>query len=172
MSNSIVLTVIGEDRPGIVETLSEVLAANGGNWTQSSMSVLAGQFAGLLLASVPAGKADACIAALEALDAEGLTVIARTTREPPQAQAFHEFLLELVGNDHEGIVRDITQALKSHGVNIEELETNVESASMSGGDLFKARVRLKAPVDVDPEQLQQDLEDIADELMVEIYLED
>ena len=72
MNTSIVLTVIADDQPGIIEAVSKTLANHDGNWTQSSMSSLAGQFAGILLASVPEQNAEACIAELRSLEDTGL----------------------------------------------------------------------------------------------------
>ena len=172
MSTSIVLTVIGEDHPGIVESLSEVLAEHDGNWTQSSMSSLAGQFAGILLATVPDANADDCIADLEALDSEGLQVIANAAGEIEPPGAAREFSLDLVGNDRHGIVHDITHVLARHEVNVQELETEVESASMAGGALFRARARLLVPEGVDLHELEGELEELANELMVDIRFED
>ena len=171
MNASIVLTVIGEDQPGIVEAVSDVLATHGGNWTESSMSSLAGQFAGILLATVPAERAAACLADLAGLESLGLAVTARTTRDLPKATGTTDFSLDLVGHDHPGIVRDITRVLKRHGVNVLELETGVESASMAGGELFRARARLRAPRNADLDAIQDALEGIATELMVEIVVE-
>lgn len=171
MTTALVLTVIGPDRPGIVESLSSILARHGGNWTQSSMSALAGQFAGVLLAVVPDEASEAVIEALEALSGEELTVTARTTRELRPGTDTRVFELDLVGHDRPGIVRDITRVLRAHGVNVRELETHVEAASMAGGDLFRARARLEVAADVDVSRLELDLEDLANELMVELDLQ-
>ncbi len=172
MSTSIVLTVLGEDHPGIVESISEVLTRHEGNWTQSSMSSLAGQFAGILLATVPGNAAEACIAELEGLASEGLQVTAHASTPAAGPAAMREFAMDLVGNDRQGIVREITHVLARHGVNVQELETEVESASMSGGTLFRARAWLLAPESVDLDLLESELEEIANELMVEIRFED
>jgi glycine cleavage system regulatory protein len=171
MNATIVLTVIGKDQPGIVEAVSDVLATHGGNWIESSMSSLAGQFAGILLASLPSDRAETCLADLEGLDALGLSVIARITEEGGAAAGTTDFSLDLVGHDHPGIVRDITRVLKRLNVNVLELETEVESASMAGGDLFHARARLRAPDAVGLADIQDELEGIATELMVEIRVE-
>jgi glycine cleavage system regulatory protein len=77
MNTSIVLTVISVDQPGIIKTVSEALKSHGGNWSQSSMSSLAGQFAGILMASVPEQNADACLAALSGLESQGIQITAR-----------------------------------------------------------------------------------------------
>lgn len=168
MKTSIVLTIIADDQPGIINTVSGVLYNHGGGWTQSSMSTLAGQFAGILLASVPSEVADSCVKDLHELKSQGLSVTAHVSSEVPVTNETHEYLLDLVGNDRKGIVHDITSILANHGINVQNLETVAESASMSGGELFKARAELIVPIDADIDQIESELEDIANELMVDI----
>jgi len=171
MSTSIVLTVVSQDRPGIVETLSELLAEHGGNWIESSMLSMAGQFAGILLASVPDPQADAFVEGLAKLKSEGLQIVAQRSGPAAIAAKEHEFTLDLVGQDRPGIVHDITQILTRHQVNVQELETTCQSASMSGESLFLAHARLLIPDDASVDALRDDLEDLANELMVDIKLE-
>ena len=171
MSISIVLTVVSEDRPGIVEALSELLAEYGGNWTESSMLSMAGQFAGILLASVPEQQAEAFIEGLARLETEGMQIVASRSAAAPGPTAEREFTLDLVGQDRPGIVHDITRILAKHQVNVQELETHCQSASMSGESLFLAHARLLIPADASIEDLQDELEDLANELMVDIKLE-
>jgi glycine cleavage system regulatory protein len=169
MRTSLVLTFIGDDRPGIVEQLSERVLATGANWEESRMARLAGKFAGVLRVSVPADQSDALAAALRQLDAGGLSVL--VTRSADVAPPDHRPIrLELIGNDHPGIVRDISRALARHAVNIEELETDVTSAPMSGDMLFRARLTLAVPSTVTIAQLRSVLEDLAGELMVDLEL--
>ena len=171
MSTSIVLTVVSEDRPGIVETLSELLAEHGGNWTESCMLSLAGQFAGILLASVPDQKADAFVEGLAKLKSGGLQIVAQRSGPAQIVAKEREFTLDLVGQDRPGIVHDITQILATHQVNVQELETTCQSASMSGESLFLAHARLLIPDEASVDELQDELEDLANELMVDIKLE-
>lgn len=171
MNTSIVLTVIANDQPGIVETVSKALNNHDGNWTQSSMSSLAGQFAGILLASVPSEKTEACLAELHGLESEGLRVIAHVSGEESAACEVNEYGLTLVGNDRPGIVHDITRVLAAHNVSVIDLETSVEGASMGGGELFKARAQLLVPESSDIFSLEEELEDIANDLMVDISFE-
>ena len=171
MNTSIVLTIIADDQPGIINTVSETLHNHGGSWTQSSMSSLAGQFAGILSASVPTDKADACVRELHALKATGLRVIAHISGAVRVTEETHEYTLDLIGNNRKGIVHEITSILTGHDVNVHNLETVVESASMGGGDLFKAKARLIIPVSAEIEVLESELEDIANELMVDIRFE-
>lgn len=132
------------------------------------MSSLAGRFAGILLVYVPAKNIDACIAELNNLETEGVRIITHVSDDQPASQQTNEYLLELIGNDRPGIVHDITELLASHKVNVNNFETVVESASMGGGQLFKARAQLVVPQSTDIDKLAGDLEDIAHDLMVDI----
>ena len=172
MSTSIVLSIVSDDHPGIVESLSELLADHGGNWTESSMMSLAGKFAGIILASVPDKQAVAFIDGLAVLEKEGMQIVAQRTGVTPQLEGRYEITLDLVGQDHPGIVHEITEVLASHRVNVLELETHCQSASMSGENLFLAHARLMIPDDASVEELQDRLEDLANELMVDIKLQD
>ena len=171
MNNSIVLTIIAKDQPGIIKTVSSALYNHGGSWTQSSMSSLAGQFAGILLASVPSEEADACVQELHELKTQGLHVIAHVSSETTSTEMTHEYILDLVGNVRKGIVHDITSILANHNVNVLNLETIVESASMGGGELFKAKAKLLVPANADIGVLESELESMANELMVDIIFQ-
>jgi glycine cleavage system regulatory protein len=168
MKTSIVLTILADDQPGIINVVSKVLYDHGGGWTKSSMSSLEGQFAGILLASVSTDKAAACVQELHKLKSQGLHVIAHVSSGLSTSNEMQEYILDLVGNDRQGIVHDITTILANHGVNVRNLETIAESASMGGGELFKARAELLVPNNTDIDELENDLENIANELMVDI----
>jgi glycine cleavage system regulatory protein len=172
MNESVVLTIVSDDHPGIVESLSRVLSNHGGNWTQSSMLSLGGKFAGILLASVPKKQIDGFLSALKALESQGLHIVAQRTTEPALAGGMREFELELVGQDRPGIVHDISAILTRHKANVQELETECQSASMSGELLFLARARMQVPPGASIENLRRDLEDLANELMVDIKLQE
>jgi glycine cleavage system regulatory protein len=169
MDLSLVLTVIGEDRPGLIERLSSAIEEHGGNWLESRMSHLAGKFAGIVRVQVAREQVEPLRAALASLEGEGLSVAAETSEIPPQAAAagFH---LDLVGPDQPGIVHDLSRALARRGVNVEELETECSSAPMSAEPLFRATARLHLPEDLDPEDLRADLEQIAHSLIADISL--
>jgi glycine cleavage system regulatory protein len=171
MSTSIVLTVVADDQPGIVEDLSDALATHGGNWTESSMMTLAGKFAGILLAELPEERADSFLLVLDSLEAGGMQIIAQRSDLPARPEGAREYSIELVGQDHPGIVHDITQVLAGHGVNVLELETTVQGASMSGERLFIAHARIAVPETLVLDELRDQLEDLANELMVDIELD-
>ncbi len=165
---SLVLTAIGDDRAGLVSALAEVVSAHGGNWERSQMAELAGQFAGIVLVTVPDGRADELVAALEPL-AGVLDVTAHTGGE--EVTDAQRFTLHLLGNDHPGIVRDLSRALADHHVSIDQLTTLTRDAPMAGGVLFEAEAVLEAPATVDGDALAAALEELASELMVDIDLE-
>jgi len=168
---SLVLTLLGPDRPGLVEAVADVIAANGGNWLESRMAHLAGKFAGVLRADVPADKVDSVIQGLRRLETRGLKIVAEASGgggdEPTDQQAMN---LEVVGLDRPGIVREISQLLAQQGVNVEELTTDRSSAPMSGEMLFHARARVHVPTSADLGRLRSGLERLANDLVVEIRL--
>jgi glycine cleavage system regulatory protein len=165
----LVLTLIGPDRPGIVEAIAEPIARHGGNWLECRMAHLAGKFAGILRIDVPAESAEAVVAALRGLEATGLKL---TIEAGPSGAAAPErpMVLELIGLDRPGIVREISHALAEHGVNIEELTTDRTSAPMFGEPLFRSRAAISVPARTDPVKLRERLERLAGDLMVQITL--
>ena len=145
MLTTLVMTIIGPDRPGLVQLVAACVADHGGNWLESRMCHLGGQFAGILRVEVATERTYALIAALEVLKSSGLRVILHTESGAPMALAGAVALLELVGQDRPGILRAVTTVLASHGLNVEELSSERISAPMSGGTLFQAKVRVAVP---------------------------
>lgn len=166
----LVLTVIAEDQPGLVERIAQCVAGHGGNWLESRMARMAGQFAGILRVDVPADSQQALVAALNDLQYQGIRVLLAASGSPSPA-GMRSIHLTLVGNDRAGIVRDITGLLAEHGVNVERLDTAVAPAPMTGDPLFHADALLAVPQDLTLERLQARLEELADDLMVELELQ-
>ena len=166
---TLILTIIGEDRPGLVDTLAGAVAQHGGNWEQSRMANLANKFAGILLVNVPDNQVTALRHALESMSEQGLQVTIERG-EDSAAEGHRRLTLELLGQDHPGIMHDIAHALSTHGISIEELDTQTRSASMAGGTLIAARATLVAPQSMPLGDLRTVLEALANELMVDIEL--
>jgi len=167
MKHYLVLTIIADDRPGIVERIADTVAAAGGNWLESNMSRLAGKFAGILLVDIAEEKQSSLLASLEQLRSLGI----RVSGEPcstTQAAAGEQLVLTVVGNDRPGIVGEISAILASLHVNMEELDTCCEDAPMSSEILFRATATLQLPADLDRDRLQAALEGVSDDLMVEL----
>jgi glycine cleavage system regulatory protein len=171
MQSTLVMTVIGPDRPGLVESVASLVASHGGNWLESRMSRLGGQFAGILRVDVPADYAGALSRALNALSTKGVTVVIHPDHVASAGPGAELRLIELIGQDRPGIVQQITGTLAKHGVNVEELETECVSAAMSGETLFKARAKVLIPKSADVEALKAELEKIAADLIVEIVFQ-
>lgn len=181
MEKTLVLTFIATDRPGLVERLSETVAEQGGNWLESRMAHLAEQFAGIAMIEIPEKKIPALRKALTALESEGFHLAideaGEVAEEPGQAPAQETappegplFNLDLVGPDQPGILRDISHCLAEHGVSVEDLETDVRDAPMSGGLHFYATARVRVPKNMTADTLRQALESLAGSLMVDITL--
>jgi glycine cleavage system regulatory protein len=168
---SLVMTILGKDRPGVVESVANVVAQHGANWLESRMAHLAGQFAGIVHVEVAAEQADTLVRALRNMGEQGLTVIVQKDLRESLAP-FAPLRLELMGNDRPGIVREVTHVLAERNVNVEEFQTECLSAPMSGGKLFQATARLRLPAGQTAAELQEALEQIAHDLMVDIRLHD
>lgn len=164
----VILTLLGTDRPGLVEAVAETVARLEGNWLESRMAHLGGKFAGILRAQVPAERLAELREALDRLAAGDLRVVLETEEPSPPAPADRTLELDLVGLDRPGIVRDISRVLVASRANVEEITTDCSGAPMSGDTLFRARIRAAVPRDVDLARLRADLERFATDLMVEL----
>ena len=167
---TLILTLLGPDRPGLVEAVAGPVAAHGGNWLESRMARLAGQFAGILRVEVPDGQAAALEQALARLEASGLRVVVTRATEPAAPEERRLMVLDLVGLDRPGLVREISQVLAERGVNIEELSTDRGAAAMSGELLFRSHARVHVPAATDAAELRARLERLAGDLMVQVTL--
>ena len=170
MTSSLVITAIGPDEPGIVEAISDVGRRFGANWTESRMASLAGQFAGMVHFEIPDSKAPALEDALRTLESRGLRIVVARGQSSVPKQAARIVHVDLVGHDRPGIVHEFSESLAARGVSIEDLHTQVASAAMAGGSLFKVRARLAVPASLRDEDLKRALESLANEMMVELEL--
>jgi len=172
MPSSLILTIVGPDRPGLVNLLSDRVTAFGGNWLESRMANLAGQFAGIVHLQVPQERIESLAAALKELEGHGLRIVVTRGDAAAADPRGRRLQLELVGQDRPGIVRDISHALASRGVSIEELVTDCVSGSMSGESLVRATAQLRVPAQLGTAQLREALEAIANDLMVDVTLDE
>jgi len=168
----LVLTLVGPDRPGLVSSLSKALADCGGSWLDSEMARLAGQFAGILLVSVPDTQVDALTTELQGLEEGHFRLTVQRANAEETLQAHRTFQLDLIGQDRPGIIRDIARVLAERRVNIEELTTKVSSGAFSAEQMFQAAARLRVPDGVEAAELKEILERLGDEMMVNIAVRD
>ena len=171
MSIHLVITFMGKDQPGLVESVASVVAREGGNWLESRMSHLGGQFAGVLRVAIEESKEAALMKSLLQLQESGLSITVRS--EPASSDAVKRSLvtLDLLGSDQVGIVSRISGLLASLGVNVEELQMELTAAPMSAELLFKARGLLQLPESLAPETLREELEAVAADLMVDLQMQ-
>jgi glycine cleavage system regulatory protein len=172
VQSTYIITFIGDDRPGLVEALSEVISEHGGNWLESRLSQLAGKFAGLICVSLPHQSGDELRAALKNLHDQGISVKV-TPCNPDAAQPAHERLVRLtvLGPDRPGVVREIAAALSKRQINVVDLESFVSPAPMSSEPMFHASVEAALPEPCDYAELEETLDAIADEMHMDITLE-
>lgn len=169
MPVELVLTVISRDRPGIVEAVAELVSDHSGNWIDSAMSRLGGEFAGILRISVPERCKDALVQALSGLAEQDIVVTWRPSGEP-RAVSGTKARLTLTGQDHTGIVREVSHVLARQGVSVDDLRTEVFAGSMTGEAMFSADAEVVLPDGLDVDDLRDALELIANDIMVDIDL--
>lgn len=171
MNVSLIVSVIGPDRPGLVEQISATVAEADGNWEGSRMIRLAEQFAGMVQVVLPSEKVDDLRERLARLESDDLRIsvihAGETAAASPPAQ---RILLEVVGQDRHGIVAAISRTLASLGVNVVELATDCRNAPWSGDKVFQTNAILEVPAgkEIPLDELREQIEDIAGDLMVEI----
>jgi len=168
MQSHLVMTIIGKDRTGLVESLARLVTEHEGNWLESRMCRLGGEFAGILRVQLPVNRRDGLAQALSKVEDLKIVIHADESATPSIQPSFAT--LEVVGPDRPGIVREITRALAAQRVNVEELATECTSAPMSGEALFQARAKLLLPAGVALSTLKPLLERAAGEMGLEFSL--
>lgn len=170
MKQSIVMTVLGDDSAGLVKSLSELIVQYQGEWLESNMAHLSGKFAGILMINLPTDKIDEFCQQLS-LSKFGLQVSFEKVSQQEKDNSIISYSLDLIGQDQAGIVNKLSSALAKININVEQLHTEVIDASMSGEHLFKAEVTLGVPATISEENLQDAINNIANELVLDIELE-
>lgn len=165
----LVITAVGRDRHGLVEALSGVVAAHGANWERSSMAELAGTFAGVVSVRVPTASVDALLVDLDRLEADGLLrlEVERGTGEQPVETAERRHRIEVTGQDHPGIVHEITHALAERQIGIETFTSEVVPAPL-GGQMFTAALVVRTDPSLEQDALREHIEAVATDLIVDV----
>ncbi len=168
MTTPLVLTFVGRDRPGLVNAISERVAAAGGTWLESRLVRLAGEFAGVVLVAAPEDKIEALAGALGGLEAAGVRMTISPSAAAAPAPSERLIALAIVGRERPGIVRDVTRALTRLGVNIEEFVSGVVGEPVTGAEMFRANLRIRLPDGLAVDELRKTLERLAAEIMVDL----
>ena len=167
---TLILTVAGADRPGLVSAVADVVDAHGGNWENSRLAELAGTFAGVIEISVADERVADLRAALGALEGM-LTVTVHAGAAAADPDAEQRLSLTVLGNDRPGIVREVSGVLNTHALSIESMTTETRDAAMAGGRLFESSVTATVPASADLDALRAALERLATEIQVDITLD-
>jgi glycine cleavage system transcriptional repressor len=170
MPKRFVITLTGSDRIGLVEHVTELILECGGDVQASRMARLGGEFAMLFLVSVPDANTGQLSGNMENLAAEGFKLSLTETEWGVAARRkdWLPYLIEVRGANHEGIIHEIAAHLSEQGINIESLDTDVVPAPMSGAPLFTMEAIVVAPPDLPRHRWQDELEEAADRLNVEL----
>jgi glycine cleavage system regulatory protein len=171
VTTSIVFTFIAKDKPGLVERLSKTVSDFGGNWLESRMSHLAGQFAGITRIQVSTEQATALRDALLALSSNELTVVVQPGESASPVEKAQQRSVHIIGNDRPGIVLEVSRALAARSINVSEMNTNITSAPMTAESLFESTVIIVLPDQQDLDELVEKLDEIANDLAIDINLD-
>jgi glycine cleavage system regulatory protein len=171
LNYSIVLSFIGDDKPGLIEQLASTVSEHQGNWLESRMEHLAGKFVGIARLDCTGENAEALCQALNAQSGQHLLINAELSQQDSEAKAA-ELRISILGPDRPGIIREISQALAQRNINVSELHSDVTSAPMSGEALFDARADIQIPDNCDVDDLRDRLDDIANDLTLDISLQE
>ncbi len=170
MKEHILVTAVGEDRPGIVSRLAEVITRNGANLEDSRMTVLGGEFAAIALVTVAPAKLADLLKDLESLSKEKISVSTKKTKAPDASRhkGYSTFQVCLTGADHEGIVHKISSYLKAQNINIQSMETELVPAPETGTPLFSMNAIVSVPPEISFKKLNEDLDALGQEEAVDV----
>ena len=167
---SLIVSVVGADRHGIVSMLADRAQRFGANWAASRMTRLASEFAGMVHFEVPRENADGLAAALRDLASSGLQVVIARSDGANVSESVRAVELELVGDDRLGIVSSLTRQLAQRGISIENLHTEIIRTGVTGKQTFKIQAHLLVPASTSLDVLRLELGSLASEMMLDIAL--
>jgi len=172
MDNFLVISALGEDRPGIVNALSEKILENGCNVIDSRMTVLGGEFAIMMMVSGSwntIAKLESILPALEKL--LKLTIIAKQTESRDQSSKKVPYMVEVVSMDHPGIVNNVADFFSSRNINIEDLSTGSYAAAHTGTNMFTMQMVISIPADSHLGDLREHFTEFCDNLNLDAIME-
>jgi glycine cleavage system transcriptional repressor len=158
-----VLALTGADRPGIVATVTGVLAPHGVNLEDAEMAILRGHFAVMLVLSAPDGLDAGALRAELEQEAAAIPLETVTLTEVPALAAAPEptHAITVYGADHPGIVHAVTIALAAEGANVVGLSTRV------AGDIYVMLLEVSL---TDEAAVERALEQVAEVQGVDVSL--
>jgi len=172
MTHQLVISAMGEDKPGIVKAVSKYILDCGGNIAESQMSILGGEFVLMTLVTGEALVLEKIESGLLSLtDPMGLTVIAKHTKPKVAKLEGVPYKIEIIAMDHPGIVHDVTDYLAKHGVNVQELATDSYAAPHTGTPMFALNIEIAIPSMVNVAEFRRSFNEFCDDMNLDVNLE-
>jgi glycine cleavage system regulatory protein len=166
----IILSVLSDDKPGVVRTIANIVAHHGGNWLDCRLSRLGGKFAGVICIEIAAQERVQLELSLGKLSEQGLRVIVDDISANEDALGI-KAIFSAAAADRKGLVLELSQALAAAGINVLELATERTSMPYSGDPLFCAEGLLMLPVGLSIEDASDSLERITSDLGIDFTIE-
>ena len=163
----LILTLIAEDKPGIVDKVASIIHLHDGNWMESRMTQMSGKFVGIVRVTSPIAQIEAMTAALAGLATDGIRISVeegQTSEVPTETYV----AVNITANDRPGIVREVANCLAALNINLEDLQTDYSTAAMSSNAMFHASFLTVIPDEITVEDVVAALEGLSDDLMVDI----
>ena len=162
----LVITILGPDKPGLVEDISATILSHHGNWLSSNLSHLAGHFAGIIEAAVPEEHLQELQDALHGLPHLEVRIERGSDILPEVSTEQINFVI--TGNDRRGIVQELASVIRHKGANITHLNSKQQSAPNWGVPIFSAVATVALPVGMNKDEVITALESITTDLIVDI----
>jgi glycine cleavage system transcriptional repressor len=168
----LVISALGEDRPGIVNQISRVVLEQGCNIEDSRMTVLGGEFAAMLLVEGKWNMLAKIENALPELERQlGMTIISKRTSERATGRNLLPYAVDVVAMDHPGIVNNLAGFFADRRINIEDLSTTTYAAAHTGTPMFAVHMTVGIPSDMHIAGLREEFMDYCDSLNLDAVLE-
>jgi len=167
-----VISALGRDRPGLVNTLSGAILDAGGNIVDSRMTVLGGEFAILLMVEGPWNAIAKIEHAIPELERQlGMTIVSKRTELRTTDRQLLPYAVEVVALDHPGIVKQLASFFSERHINIEDLVTTSYAAAHTGTPMFSVNITIGVPADMHLPTLRGDFFDYCDNLNLDAVME-
>lgn len=171
MTSKLIIAFIARDRPGVVEQIAEIVTEHSGNWLESRMAHLAETFTGVVRISLPDTHTANLKNAFAELEGDGFEIMIQDAGSS-KATSAPLLSFEIIGPDQPGILHELTRTIAGLGASVEEMETRIDSAPVSGEKLFAANTKVRLPDGLSEEAFQNALENSANALFVDLVIVD
>ena len=172
--NKAILSVLGQDRPGIVAAISKILFHQNCNIENVSQTSLQSEFAGIFIVAMPAALSLETLKNRLIDDLQRLDMHVQIKPLQPQdpgdpSEKFESFVITTKGPDRKGLVAGITEVIATHGANITNLQAVFKGGEEPGDNIMIYEVDV--PIHVEQKTLDHQLRQRAQELSLEISIQ-